>query len=452
MTLLQQINKLINTFEDSCDDLRRIDISLMTYYTKMSVNYVTEHHKGKFIQYCRNNGFFNDIQMAQELCKPYSQCKLVLFDNNNFPFAFDMELNEKYERIYNILWSFYKDGSLHLDEFITKRTPKTLCLNLNRQSLIYGYIHKYSSLYIPSDIITNCIIQFYDNSIIWNIHNDEMKIFLTSQYKNTIYGPKFEIIDGMEFEITCCPKGWKVKGNVQCYLELRKFPNYIKDITITFTLFVKQTEYEYKKTVIYYKNGKRKAHGWSQHAMKFEEIKNNNFNELHIGCCVDIIHIRFMNTFKYRNIITNIPTIDNIQLLEWDVNKNILNKMKNARKSISFTKTFKNNIYWILQFALHGDNIWFYVKLLCLPFNIKSIQIKYDLIAEYNNKKLVMYNSNGQYWLSLNMDADRYKKGCKLLKPEKLAQINKITFKVKIYITSFKIVEPNGIKEKTYTF
>ncbi len=364
-----------------------------------------------------------------------------------------MQSNQKKERIYNILWSFYCDGTEYLHTFLTKATPLTLSLKKHRLLLVYGYIHQYSCeyhVYIPMDLISNILVHFYDNSIIWNICGDEMRTFKSSNYKNTIYGPRFEVIDGMEFEVTVCPKGWKVNGNVQCYLELRNFPSeYIKEITLTFTLFVRETEYEYKKTVIYHKNGKRKAHGWSQHAMKFVEIQNQNYTQLHIGCSVDIIHIRFVNPCQYQNIVTRIPKIAGVQKLVWRVDNAILNKMRNLNKSISFTKTYKRNIHWILQFALHGDNVWFYVKLLCLPFHIRAIQIKYELIVLLPGNEQYLYDSHGKYWLALNMDADRYKKGCKLFKPKRLKTIyNQLTFKLKIYVTDYQTVKQTDTSDR----
>eukprot|EP01083_Nonionella_stella_P148891 472078_1 len=446
--VVNELNVLIELFKNDKGDIQRIDLALWSYYTKMGTTYLTADGHGKFNTFCRNNNFTNNKAITRELSKTPNECILVLFDPH-FPFAYDMELNERTHRIYKIIRSFRQFGGLFIDRFITKKTPMTLHLDTNRKRLIHGYIMQYSHEYIPSDII-HSIIRFCDHSHIWAIAGDQMDEFVHSQYRHTMYGPLFEVIDGMWFQITCCPMGWNVEGQVQVYLELKQFPHYIEDIMLSFLLFTTETGYEYQKTVTYHATGRRKAHGISQHAMTFNEIKEGKFDTLHIGCCIEIIHLRYTNPYRYQNVITKMPRVCDTELM-WNMEMHELKQMQTANrngKSLSITKTFEqcNCNCWILQFALHHDILWFYVKLLRLPFNTKSIQMKYKLTILYSKHDCTRFdyrkfelNSDGKAWLALNMDTERYKKGGKLLfTPSELQAVTSLKVCVKLQVTDCK--------------
>ena len=112
----------------------------------------------------------------------------------------------------------------------------TLYLPKNRELLAFGYIRHSSDDNVPLDV-SKYLSNFFDNAIVWNLNVNSMNKFYECKRKEVIYGPQFQLINGMICELTLCPKGWSrnAEGFCMCFLEIIKFPNIIRNIIFLYT-------------------------------------------------------------------------------------------------------------------------------------------------------------------------------------------------------------------------
>ena len=179
----------------------------------------------------------------------------------------------------------------------------TLCLNMNRELLLNGYIRSNINIFIPSDII-KCIYQFYSYSTIWNIKDKEMIEFMTAGNKSEdihtkLCGPIIDV-NGISFRLTL--EIYLFDDNyrthewlVFLYFEvINTMPQKSVDIqTITFQLFVywKEIDSEFRTTICYdpqrntYNIGfvrRRVKPEWISMVGLWSEIIEQKFNSFHI--------------------------------------------------------------------------------------------------------------------------------------------------------------------------
>ena len=223
-----------------------------------------------------------------------------------------------------------------------------------QELLTFGYVHdqidKIQSLQstihemlFPSDVI-KIITTFYDEYFHWNLDNSNMSKFFECKTGDALLSPLFNIGD-IEFQLSLYPDGYRQnsKGSVQLYVDLKKLPHYIENITI-------YTELRCETVPAFHtREDKHLDHagvgvGWPRTALKLAEFKDKH--KACFNCKVVIKHINYNDEankwHKDKYWIRPIPSKGK-QTYTLKVDGAMMERMKNRRivKSEEFDNCWK---------------------------------------------------------------------------------------------------------------
>eukprot|EP01083_Nonionella_stella_P272113 922518_1 len=276
-----------------------------------------------------------------------------------------------------------------------------------KEVLVFGYVQTMYESYIPSHIV-HLLLQFYDNTVHWMLEGDELDTFYECKNRDYLAGPQFTIYDIL-FENTLCPNGWfaEDEGFVTYFIELKTLPKHIKRATIQYILYCEEIDYSYKRSIEYHKKH-RNAHGWGAFAValsKFNDANGSKYKKLHFGCCIDVIHIEFNdcnNGCGLTDIITPIRITD--ASFTWNIECSLLEAFKNAQTDELFYSESFGNECWFLMCKPFGSRtneseqqFSMALRLLRLPFDTESVQIRYTLVPNSNGHDLIDFRDVHAY-------------------------------------------------------
>lgn len=201
------------------------------------------------------------------------------------------------------------------------------------------------------------------------------------------------------------------------FIELKKLPAFVKEITFEYVMFCEQVEYSYKRTISYHQHHKN-AHGWGYCAVKRFMPNNQRYKSLHFGCQIDIIHIKY-NDDKIKeyglshlsNIISPIPSFKQAKF-EWKIDGKVLEKFKNATiDEFFYSENFGDNYpHWFLMCKPFGskfnhtqNRFILALRLSRIPFGMNMISVQYDVTVDGDGE--LLYNL-GQIRETLRMNGD----------------------------------------------
>ena len=119
-----------------------------------------------------------------------------------------------------------------------------------------------------------------------------MKKLLNAKNGDILYSPSSFIIRGIEFEMTCCPNGWKQKMEGKCsyFVEVKHLPSDIEFITIYCEICYETTNRSDK----FMRKWSQTGAGQALFACLFSQCKN--FKQIDFHCMVEILGIKYKRT------------------------------------------------------------------------------------------------------------------------------------------------------------
>ena len=275
-----------------------------------------------------------------------------------------------------------------------------------RSRLVIGYtrFNNTTSYRLPADII-KLINKFYDCVAYWDFNTEiDLAKFYNFQYKEVLFGPKI-IFNNIVFQCTLCPSGWSHRGCVQFYIEFDKeemngkLPKYIKSVTAYLVIYCKQIEYEYRTPKIFINI--ESAQGWP--AYRIDDIKSMDFKSLNFGCYIELLRVEYTKDYippslpgdnaLYEQFFNKTHKISEKSQCEWIVNGVLLEKFKTAKHSQGFYSPNFDNDSWCLSCSPSGikkeydGKFCIALKILRLPYNIKSIKVKHEITIKSDDNK-----------------------------------------------------------------
>ena len=188
------------------------------------------------------------------------------------------------------------------------------------------YVRDNSLKLIPMDI-TYMIQLFYDQYFYWKLQKDEMTQFHKAKFKDIIHSPSTFTIQGIEFECTLAPNGWREasEGYVEMFIEIKNMPS-----NIDYFLFYGEIGCDFtltnRKFVRRFKSARNVSGARMGKLIDFQDTQHIEFY-----CMVDIFAVKYKKTMHKLDYKLPLRLIKHIEY-EWKIDDKLqLERIKNLQ-------------------------------------------------------------------------------------------------------------------------
>ena len=184
-------------------------------------------------------------------------------------------------------------------------------------------------------------------------------------FRHVMYGPKYEICDGLVLQLTLCPMGWvkEFKGYVGCYLETDSIPSNISKAIIALTFYLGNIDLV-RVVTRYYNDAHKTAVAFDQFSLPFDTLKA--WKSIHIECDINIIDIQYKSDNSLGQslgIVGGKNCRNKIMKFKWDFDDGLLRELRvnNTKHFTHYSTGFGGDEdgdgpCWIMSF--NGNYKW----------------------------------------------------------------------------------------------
>ena len=151
-----------------------------------------------------------------------------------------------------------------------------------------------------------------------------MQKFRKAKFKDIMHGPKIEL-DGFILEISLCPKGWKSKEHMTCYLELIQMDDNIKYIGMSVVMYIKEFDLLYKKGAVF-----KELDGLAANSKLFPYHKVKDIQSLTFEYNIEILYVEYKQESNIKLqplVLCSVPEIEDTEFI-WNIDDDLLEKLK----------------------------------------------------------------------------------------------------------------------------
>ena len=264
-----------------------------------------------------------------------------------------------------------------------------------RELLITGYLHQNTSKYFPKGLI-KLFVDFYNLIKDWKFKGDALSKFFEYKPGEFITNPSIFSVQHIPFELVIAPNGY---NNYNGYIILmiriiaKKLPFHVRRCSIYLELFCFETDYKFKRLVLF-DNTKDWTIQWYRFSMKSNQIQKiaKITKELNFGCFVEILNVKYQTKEHVFRLAKPVTMYREYQY-KWRLTERQYNKLTFNVDFSLYSDNFNGGCMSILLVPfgwsyLKGTEGYLFtkVKLVKLPWNVKSIQIQTDFVIKCKNK------------------------------------------------------------------
>ena len=289
-----------------------------------------------------------------------------------------------------------------------------------RECLVFGWNRTNSSM-IPSEICMLCLL-FYDSIIDWTLRDAALDQFFKCKGIESLQGPEFKIRD-IPIRLELFPNGRLVRfsGYVDFIFRVltEEITHLIASFDIYFELFCFETKYQFRKSMTIDTDSGYFCQ-WYRYSVRLKKLKQMKVTELNFGCFVEILNIKYRkDQYRIKSYIRPIWMNVNYKY-EWDLDDEEMDIFKSSRVDSSLYSNNFNHKCWCIVLVPNGwsyheegiGHLFAKVKLLRLPFGVKSMDIETQWIIKSENKSVQWkYSKKCDYIFPGTVDMDRRIKG-----------------------------------------
>ena len=274
--------------------------------------------------------------------------------------------------------------------------------DIQRSVLIHGYVRKI--VIIPKDLI-QLILLFYNDIIDWKFKKADLEEFYQCENAEGFNSSWFEIND-IPFYLAIYPNG--LNARTEGYTEMllisphQPRPDIISSFTIYLELFNFETKYQFRKLVKCRINKDSPcSHSiqWYPYALKLSDLDDDDYTELNFAAYVEIMNIEYFpvdteekeqSKAKLERKVFARPVVMITECeYRWKLDEDEMDIfMANEVDSSLYSPNF-NGDCWCIVLIPYGWNwssgteghLFAKIKLLKLPYGVKSIDIKSEFVV-----------------------------------------------------------------------
>eukprot|EP01084_Bolivina_argentea_P149334 260878_1 len=266
--------------------------------------------------------------------------------------------------------------------------------------LTSGYVKETYNATVPFQLIK--LIQiFYDEYVYCKLSNKKLKDFIATPNATMISLEKSFQIKQIKFELVGCPNGASINHVGLTAIGLKLYlPQNIQYVEFYFEITCETLNYTNSIKLLRkaFKINRHTGKSFGEVIFKLSEIKPLQY--VYFNCITQIKYIKYTNESKKTDFIVAINKI----LMQkqcnfvWNINGKLLETCrKTLLKQPIFSDSFDTNNWCLILFSNgvnDGDNGHpkVFLNLLSLPYNIKSIDVKFNLSVNGNKNKAIVHN------------------------------------------------------------
>jgi len=383
----------------------------------------------------------------------------------------------------------------------------SLSMRRNKELLCFGFIREHTRLTVhdglgeriavPRDIM-RFIFQHYDNTMVWDVRGADFEAFTR---KETLKGPCFAIenvltIEGNNAKSKCANTNDEnvnsnAKGEtdmnmneedlkmaevvaeavavalreedslclelelshkehadfVSCYLVSSRVPKGVQSMLISFTLFLRELQYECRSTMCY--EDEDDAKGWNALAVPFNELRG--LDSLHIECSVDILDIRFepaaaecVNSRAVQRVMSAVPPIRDCLFL-WHITPAQMELFRGGsakRYRYHYSDNFNNSCFVLgcdphfnlEEFPDEEPKVLLALNMLRAPAEVRAVTLRVEFAAFADHQCF-------RHCQTTTLQLDAYETSCDelLFSSAMLQKLNALSFMVELKVIDIKL-------------
>jgi len=341
---------------------------------------------------------------------------------------------------------------------------------------------------VPRDIM-RFIFQHYDNTMVWDVRGADFEAFTR---KETLKGPRFAIENVLTYDANTKSKSANTNANenvddnakegetedlkmaeiveppseveedslclelelshkehadfVSCYLVSSRVPKGVKSMLISFTLFLRELQYECRSTMCY--EDEDDAKGWNALAVPFGELRG--LDSLHIECSVDILDIRFepaaaecINSRAVERVMSVVPPIRDCLFL-WHITPAQMEQFRGGtakRYRYHYSDNFNHNCFVLgcdphfnlEEFPDEEPKVLLALNMLRAPAEVRAVTLRVEFAAIADQRCF-------RHHQTTTLQLDAYETSCDelLFSSAMLQQLTSLSFMVELKVMEVK--------------
>jgi len=236
---------------------------------------------------------------------------------------------------------------------------------------------------------------------------------------------------------------------VSCYLVSSRVPKGVQSMLISFTLFLRELQYECRSTMCY--EDEDDAKGWNALAVPFGELRG--LESLHIECSVDILDIRFtptaaecVNARAVERVMSAVPPMRDCLFL-WHITRAQMSLFRGGsakRYRYHYSDNFNNNCFVLgcdphfnlEEFPDEEPKVLLALNMLRAPQEVQAVTLKVEFAAFADHRCF-------RHHQTTTLQLDAYETSCDelLFSSAMLQQLTALSFMVELKVIEIKYKE-----------